>query len=107
MDVSEANGSSRLKSTTIEVSEDIKQKVLEFVRENGLITNRQCRVLLGIGYEQAITLFNNLVGSGELIREGKTSAIKYRISIKQRINEPQPDGFERRPQNRGRRIKQS
>ena len=60
-----------MKSTTIEVNEDIKQKVIKFVKQNGFVTNRQCRVLLGIGYEQAITLFNNLVGSGELIREGK------------------------------------
>jgi predicted HTH transcriptional regulator len=69
-------------TTTIEVNEDIKQKVIEFVRQNGFITNRQCRVLLGIGYEQAIALLNNLVRSGELVREGKTSAVKYRLRIK-------------------------
>ena len=94
-----------MKSTTIEVNEDIKQKVITFVKQNGFITNRQCRVLLGIGYEPAITLFNNLVGSGELIREGKTSSVKYRLPIKQRITEPQPGGFEQRPHSRGRPIK--
>lgn len=78
-----ANGNVSMKSTTtIEVNEDIKQKVIEFVRQNGFITNRQCRVLLGIGYEQAIALLNNLVRSGELVREGKTSAVKYRLRIK-------------------------
>ena len=71
-----------MKSTTIEVNEDIKQKVIKFVMQNGFITNRQCRVLLGIGYEQAITLFNKLVESGELIREGTTSSVKYRLPIK-------------------------
>jgi hypothetical protein len=71
-----------MKSTTIEVNEDIKQKVIKFVRPNGFITNRQCRVLLGIGYEQAITVFNKLVESGELIREGRTSSVKYRLPIK-------------------------
>ena len=69
-------------TTTIEVNEGIKQKVIEFVSQNGFITNRQCRVLLGIGYEQAITVLNKLVGSGELIREGKTSSVKYRLSNK-------------------------
>lgn len=71
-----------MKSTTIEVNEDIKQKVIMFVKQNGFITNRQCRVLLGIGYEQAITVFNKLVESGELIREGRTSSVKYRLPVK-------------------------
>ena len=83
MNVNETNGNVRMKSTTtIEVNEDIKQKVIKFVRQNGFITNRQCRVLLGIGYEQAITLFNKLVEAGELIREGKTSSAKYRLFVK-------------------------
>lgn len=43
-----------MKSTTIEVSEDIKEKVIMFVKQNGFVTNKQCRLLLGIGYEQAI-----------------------------------------------------
>jgi predicted HTH transcriptional regulator len=71
-----------MKSTTIEVNEDIKQKVFKFVKQNGYITNRQCRVLLGIGYEQAIALFNKLVESGELVREGTTSSVKYRLPTK-------------------------
>jgi len=83
VNVNETNGNVRMKSTTtIEVNQDIKQKVIKFVKQNGFITNRQCRVLLGIGYEQAITLFNKLVESGELIREGITSSIKYRLPIK-------------------------
>jgi Fic family protein len=81
--LSETNRNRRMKSTTnIEVTEEIKQKVITFVKQNGFITNRQCRVLLGIGYEQAIALLNKLVESGELIREGKTSSVKYRLSIK-------------------------
>ena len=72
-----------MKSTTnIEVTEEIKQKVIPFLKQNGFITNRQCRVLLGIGYEQAIALLSKLVESGELIREGKTSSVKYRLSTK-------------------------
>ena len=73
----------RMKSTVIiEVTEAIKQKVFKFVKQNGFITNRQCRELLGIGYDQAITLFNNLVETGELVREGKTSSVKYRLPDK-------------------------
>ena len=83
MNISETNENVRMKSiTTIEVSEEIKQKVIKFVKQNGFITNRQCRVLLAIGYEQATTLFNKLVESGELIREGTTSSVKYRLPIK-------------------------
>lgn len=90
---------------TIEVSVETKEKVIKFVKQNGFITNRQCRLLLGIRFEQAITLFNNLVGSGKLIREGKTSSVKYRLSIKQRITEVQSGGFEEGPHSRERRIK--
>ena len=66
----------------IEVTEDIRQKVASFVIQNGYITNRQCRLLLGVGYGQAITLFRKLMESGELVREGKTSAVRYRLPIK-------------------------
>lgn len=68
--------------TTIQVTEDVKQKVIKFIKQNGFITNRQCRELLGIGYDQSIRLFNKLVQSGELTREGKTSSVKYRLPIK-------------------------
>lgn len=73
----------RVKSTTkIEVTEELKQKVIHFVEQHSFISNKQCRVLLGIGYEQAIVLLNTLVESGELVREGKTSGVKYRLSGK-------------------------
>jgi predicted HTH transcriptional regulator len=73
----------RMKPTKIiEVTDDIKQKVIKFIRRNGSITNRQCREFLGIGYDQAINLFNYMVKSGELIREGKTSSVKYRLPTK-------------------------
>jgi hypothetical protein len=66
----------------IAITEDIKLKVFKYIKQNGFITNRQCRDLLGIGYDQAITLFNNMVNANELIREGKTSSIKYRLPSK-------------------------
>ena len=54
-----------------------KRKVINYVRTNGSITNRESRRLLGIGYDEAIALFNSLVRSGEVIRIGKTSGIRY------------------------------
>ena len=69
--------------TTIKVTEDIMRKVIRFVKQNGFITNRQCRELLGIGYDQVTKLFNKMVESGELIREGKTSSVRYRLPTKQ------------------------
>lgn len=68
-------------TTNFEVTQDVRQKVIKFVIQNGFITNRQCRLLLGIGYGQAIALFRKLVESGELIREGKTSSVRYRLPI--------------------------
>ncbi len=66
----------------IEVTEEVRQKVIKFVTQNGYITNRQCRLSLGIGYGHAITVFRKFVESGELIREGKTSSVRYRLPIK-------------------------
>jgi predicted HTH transcriptional regulator len=61
----------------VDVSETVVRKVIRFVNVNGYITNRQCRELLGLGYDQATALFNKMVQSGDLVREGKTSSVKY------------------------------
>lgn len=68
--------------TTVEVTKDMKLKVIRFIKKNKSITNRQCRELLGLGYDQAINLFNKMVETGEVIREGKTSSVKYRLPDK-------------------------
>ena len=62
---------------TIEFTEDMKLKVVQFVRSNGQITNKDCRQLLDLGYDQVIMLFNKMIQTGELVREGKTSSIRY------------------------------
>ena len=54
-----------------------RRKVLRYIRTNGSITNRESRRLLGIGYDEAIALFNSLVRSGNVVRIGKTSGTKY------------------------------
>jgi predicted HTH transcriptional regulator len=66
-------------TTTIEISKEMRQTVIKYVRKNGHITNRQCRELLELGYDQVIRLFNSMVDSGELIREGKTTSVKYTL----------------------------
>ena len=68
--------------TTIEVTEELKQKVIRFIKKNKSISNKECRELLGLGYDQAIFLFNKMVEDGDVIREGKTSSIKYRLPPK-------------------------
>jgi hypothetical protein len=60
-------------------TDEMEQKVIRFIEINKSITNKQGRLLLGLGYEEATRLFNKMVESGELIREGKTSSFKYRI----------------------------
>lgn len=54
-----------------------RQRVLSYIRANGSITNRECRRLLGIRYDEAIALFNAMVSSGELVRIGKTASTRY------------------------------
>lgn len=68
--------------TTLEISKEMRQTVIKFVKKNGHITNRQCRELLDLGYDQVIRLFNSMVDSGELMREGKTSSVKYTLPKK-------------------------
>ena len=63
--------------TFLENDEELRPKVLEYVEKNGSITNRQCRELLGIGYDQAISLFNIMIEGGELRRVGKTAGTRY------------------------------
>ena len=64
-------------TTTIVVTKGLRDKVLRYVKHNGYITNRQCRDLLGLGYDQVIALFKRMVESGELVRTGKTASTKY------------------------------
>lgn len=65
--------------TTIEITPEMKLKIVRFIRKNKSITNRQCRELLGLGYDQVINLFNKMVETGDVIREGKTSSVRYRL----------------------------
>lgn len=68
--------------TTLEITKEMRTKVLQYVKSKGSITNRQCRELLGLGYDQVIRLFNEMVTSGNLERTGKTTSVKYILPAK-------------------------
>jgi len=59
------------------IPETFRHKVINYVEENGSITNRECRELLGVDYDQAIKIFNTMLEDGQLIRVGKTSGTRY------------------------------
>jgi predicted HTH transcriptional regulator len=65
--------------TRFVITEEHKKKVFQFIAKNGYITNRQCRDLLDLGYDQVIYLFKTMVDSNELVRIGKTANTKYII----------------------------
>ncbi len=47
------------------------------MKTRGSLSNKELRQLSGIGYDQAITLFNFMVEKDKLVRVGKTSSTKY------------------------------
>jgi predicted HTH transcriptional regulator len=56
--------------------------VREFLRKHPSVTNRTLRAISGISYDQAIQFFNRMVDQGKLIREGKSSGVKYTLPHK-------------------------
>ncbi len=56
---------------------NIREQLLRHIRAHGSIRNRECRELLGIGYDEAIALFNAMISTGEIVRVGRTSGIRY------------------------------
>lgn len=56
--------------------------VVEHVKNHGSITNKQCRELLKVNYDESIKIFNALCGIGALKRVGTSSATKYVVSDK-------------------------
>ena len=68
----------RLSTTRkVDITDEMKRKVIIFVRRHAYITNRQCCPFLDLGYDQVITLFRHVVNRGDLIREEKTANTKY------------------------------
>lgn len=54
-----------------------EERILEYVREHGSISNAQCRELLGVDANRAWYLLSGLVDAGRLQREGKRRWTRY------------------------------
>jgi len=67
--------------TKAQTIDDNKRRIIKFIKQNGFITNRQCRELLDLKYDQVTQIFNKMINEHELIREGKTASIKYRLPV--------------------------
>lgn len=68
--------------------EKVRATVLDYVRENGSITNRLLRTLTRISYDQAIWVFGTMVKAGDLERVGKSSSTKYVIATRAGLKKP-------------------
>ncbi len=53
------------------------QIAIEYIAEFGSIRNREIRKAAGIGYDQAIYLFNRATAEQHLERKGKASGTHY------------------------------
>ena len=64
-------------NTRFEISDEDRNKVIGYIKENGSITNRVVREILDISYDQAIYLFNTMLSDRQIRRIGKTSSTRY------------------------------
>jgi len=55
----------------------IQSKVMAFLAANPSVSNRSLRKLTGIGYDQAIHFFGEMLSRGILKRLGNGAATKY------------------------------
>lgn len=51
--------------------------VLDYVSQHRAITNRECRIATGVGYDSAIKIFAAMCALGILKRTGETAGSKY------------------------------
>jgi predicted HTH transcriptional regulator len=64
-------------SGKVEITPELTQQVLSYIRQNGSITNRQCRAMLSLSYAQCTILFAHFVETGVVQRVGKNKGTKY------------------------------
>ncbi len=76
------------KNMTRQIPLEYLFRVQNFVKENGAITNRQCRDLLNLNYDESIKLFNAMCLLGTLRKTGISSATKYVIGEKPGMDAP-------------------
>jgi len=56
-----------------------EEKILEYIRQHGSITNTECRNLLSVDYHRASYLLKKMHRYGLLVREGKQRWARYRF----------------------------
>ena len=64
-------------TTKVILKKEMRQKIIKYVVDNGQITNRECRTLLNLEYDQVIRVFKIMVNDGDLVRIGKTASTRY------------------------------
>jgi hypothetical protein len=57
-------------------------RVIDYVKKQGSITNKQCRDLLDVNYDESIKIFTALCLISALKRTGTSSTTKYIINDK-------------------------
>jgi predicted HTH transcriptional regulator len=62
---------------SIKTAEAFVNGVIHYVQKHGSITNRECRELLDVSYDNAIRLLGGLTRVGILRRQGVSSGTKY------------------------------
>lgn len=64
-------------SGIVEITPELRQQVVSYIRRNGSITNRQCRAAFNLSYDQCTTLFTYFVETGVVQRVGRNKGTKY------------------------------
>lgn len=54
-----------------------EKKIVAYVKSKGSITNRECRKLLELSYDDSVRILGLLTKSEKLVREGSGSGTKY------------------------------
>lgn len=60
-----------------------EREVIKYIVKNGKITNRECRALLGVSYDESIRLLNSLFERGLITRIGVAAGTKYILPAEQ------------------------
>ena len=66
------------------------RQVVAYADQHSAITNRECRIATGLGYDSAIKIFGALCSVGVLKKTGKASGTKY---IAGHVGAPNTDGI--------------
>jgi hypothetical protein len=55
----------------------VRSRILALVDQQGYASNSRVRADLGVGYDEAIAIFNWLLAEGALVRIGKAGGTRY------------------------------